>query len=237
MSSASCSRVAARTGLRYAQDGVSREARARGEVILAAGAIGSPQLLELSGVGAPDRLGTIGVSVVQALPGVGENLQDHLQLRAIFGVEGVRTLNVDSQSLFKRGMMGLDYAVRRRGPLTMAPSQLGVFAKSSPDYATANIEFHVQPLSLDRFGEPMHAYPGDNHQRLQPAPREPRIEPCGQRRSARRPRHPAELSVHAGRSAGRRRLDQADAPPRRRPRAFALWAAGTQAWRKLAIGR
>jgi choline dehydrogenase-like flavoprotein len=147
------------TGLRYAQDGVSREARARGEIVLAAGAIGSPQLLEVSGVGAPDRLGAIGVRVTHALPGVGENLQDHLQLRAIFGVTGVRTLNVDYQSLFRRGMMGLDYVARRRGPLTMAPSQLGLFAKSSPDYATANIEFHVQPLSLDRFGEPMHPYP------------------------------------------------------------------------------
>ena len=97
--------------------------------------------------------------VVHALPGVGENLQDHLQLRAIFGVTGARTLNVDYQSRVKRAMMGLDYGFRRRGPLTMAPSQLGLFARSSPDYATANIEFHVQPLSLDRFGEPMHAYP------------------------------------------------------------------------------
>jgi len=146
-------------GLRYAHDGQSREARARGEVILAAGAIGSPQLLELSGVGAPDRLSAIGASVVHALPGVGENLQDHLQLRVIFGVTGARTLNVDNRSPFKRAMMGLDYALRRRGPLTMAPSQLGLFAKSSPDYAAANIEFHVQPLSLDRFGEPMHPYP------------------------------------------------------------------------------
>ena len=97
--------------------------------------------------------------MVHALPGVGENLQDHLQLRAIFGVTGARTLNVEYQSLLRRGMMGLDYGLRRRGPLTMAPSQLGLFARSSPDYSTANIEFHVQPLSLDRFGEPMHAYP------------------------------------------------------------------------------
>ncbi|HSV01504.1 MAG TPA: GMC family oxidoreductase [Roseiarcus sp.] len=146
-------------GLRYSQNGAGREVQAKGEVILAAGAIGSPQLLEISGVGAPDRLGAIGAPVIHALPGVGENLQDHLQLRAIFAVTGVRTLNVDYQSPFKRAMMGLDYAVRRRGPLTMAPSQLGLFAKSSPDYATANIEFHVQPLSLDRFGEPMHPYP------------------------------------------------------------------------------
>jgi choline dehydrogenase len=146
-------------GLRFSQNSQSREVRARGEIILAAGAIGSPQLLELSGVGAPDRLNALGVAIVNALPGVGENLQDHLQLRAIFGVSGARTLNVDYQSLVRRAMMGLDYGLRRRGPLTMAPSQLGLFAKSSPDFATANVEFHVQPLSLDRFGEPMHPYP------------------------------------------------------------------------------
>ena len=126
---------------------------------MAAGAIGSPQLLELSGVGRPDLIKAIGAPVVHALPGVGENLQDHLQLRTIFAVEGARTLNVDNRSLLKRAMMGLDYALRRRGPMTMAPSQLGLFTRSSPDYATANIEFHVQPLSLDRFGEPLHAYP------------------------------------------------------------------------------
>ena len=96
---------------------------------------------------------------MRALPGVGENLQDHLQLRTIFSIEGARTLNVDFQSPFKRATMGLDYALRRRGPMTMAPSQLGMFARSSPDYATANVEFHVQPLSLDRFGEPLHKFP------------------------------------------------------------------------------
>jgi choline dehydrogenase-like flavoprotein len=147
------------TGLRYRQDGRSREARASGEIILAAGAIGSPHLLELSGVGRPELIKALGETVVHALPGVGENLQDHLQLRTIFAVEGARTLNVDYQSLFKRAMMGFDYALRRRGPLTMAPSQLGLFTRSSPEYATANIEFHVQPLSLDRFGEPLHAFP------------------------------------------------------------------------------
>ena len=147
------------TGLRFSRDGQSHEARARGEVILAAGAIGSPQLLELSGVGKPEILSGIGVPVVRALPGVGENLQDHLQLRTIFSIEGARTLNVDFQSPFKRATMGLDYALRRRGPMTMAPSQLGMFARSSPDYATANVEFHVQPLSLDRFGEPLHKFP------------------------------------------------------------------------------
>ncbi len=146
-------------GVRYRRDGASCEARACGEVLLTAGAIGSPHLLELSGVGDPAALARIGVSTFHALPGVGENLQDHLQLRTIFRIEGARTLNVDYQSYFKRALMGLDYALRRRGPMTMAPSQLGMFAKSSPEFATANVEFHVQPLSLERFGEPLHNFP------------------------------------------------------------------------------
>ncbi|HLH49659.1 MAG TPA: GMC family oxidoreductase N-terminal domain-containing protein [Roseiarcus sp.] len=147
------------TAVRYRRDGASVEARAEGEIILAAGAIGTPHLLELSGIGRPDILARIGSAVVHALPGVGENLQDHLQLRTIFKVSGARTLNMDYKSLVRRGLMGLDYAFRRRGPLTMAPSQLGIFAKTSPDYATANVEWHVQPLSLDRFGEPLHTFP------------------------------------------------------------------------------
>jgi choline dehydrogenase-like flavoprotein len=146
-------------GLAYVREGTRHEARVLGEVLLAAGAIGSPQLLEISGLGGPEALKAIGVPVRRALPGVGENLQDHLQLRAIFRIEGARTLNVDYQSYARRARMGLDYALFRRGPLTMAPSQLGLFAKSSPEYATANVEFHVQPLSLDRFGEPLHAFP------------------------------------------------------------------------------
>ncbi|RBP18297.1 choline dehydrogenase [Roseiarcus fermentans] len=145
-------------GLAYVRDGTPFEARARGEVLLAAGAIGSPRLLEISGLGRPGAVQAIGARLRRALPGVGENLQDHLQLRAIFRVAGARTLNVDYRSLWKRGAMGLDYALRRRGPLTMAPSQVGLFAKSSPDCATANVEFHVQPLSLDRFGEPLHPF-------------------------------------------------------------------------------
>jgi choline dehydrogenase-like flavoprotein len=95
---------------------------------------------------------------VRDLPGVGENLQDHLQLRLIYKVRNTRTLNIDYRSLIKRGWMGADYALRRRGPLTMAPSQFGIFAKSNPTFATANLEFHVQPLSLDKFGEPLHPF-------------------------------------------------------------------------------
>ena len=146
-------------GLRYAHQGRSVEARAGVEVILAAGSIGTPHLLELSGVGRPDVVARLGREVVHALPGVGENLQDHLQLRMIFRISGARTLNTDYRSLFRRAGMALDYAVRRRGPMTMAPSQLGLFAKTSPDFATANVEYHVQPLSLDRFGESLHEFP------------------------------------------------------------------------------
>jgi choline dehydrogenase len=145
--------------LRYGRDGASVEAWADGEIILAAGAIGTPHLLELSGIGGPDALRGIGQPVIAALPGVGENLQDHLQLRTVFKVTNARTLNADFQSYAKRAWMGAQYALVRRGPMTMAPSQLGLFAKSSPDYATANLEFHVQPLSLERFGEALHAFP------------------------------------------------------------------------------
>jgi choline dehydrogenase-like flavoprotein len=132
--------------------------RANGAVVVSAGAVGTPQLLELSGLGAGNRLQKLGIPVVHDLPGVGENLQDHLQLRLIFRVSGTRTLNVDYRSIAKRGWMGVDYALRRRGPLTMAPSQFGIFAKSSPAFATANLEFHVQPLSLDKFGDPLHPF-------------------------------------------------------------------------------
>jgi choline dehydrogenase len=145
--------------VRYKQGGASREARAEGEVILTAGAIGTPHILELSGIGRPDVLARIGVALVRAAPGVGENLQDHLQLRTIYKISGARTLNMDYQSLMRRGLMGLDFIFRRRGPMTMAPSQLGIFARTSSDYATANVEYHVQPLSLDRFGEPLHDFP------------------------------------------------------------------------------
>ena len=146
-------------GLAYRCGKARFEARARGEILLAAGAIGAPQLMEISGLGRPDVLKAIGVPVLHSLPGLGENLQDHLQLRTIFRIAGARTLNVDYRSYLRRALMGVDYVLRRRGPLTMAPSQLGMFAKSSPEYATANVEFHVQPLSLDRFGEPLHDFP------------------------------------------------------------------------------
>jgi len=147
------------SGVRWRQNGVTRSAKCRGEVILAAGAIGSPQLLMLSGVGPAAHLAEHGISVLLDKPGVGQNLQDHLQLRTIYKVSGVKTLNAMYASLFGRAQMGLDYALRRRGPMTMAPSQLGAFTKSDSTQDRANIQYHVQPLSLDRFGEPLHPFP------------------------------------------------------------------------------
>jgi choline dehydrogenase-like flavoprotein len=135
------------------------EARTAGEVILCAGSIGSTQVLHRSGIGPAEWLAPLGIAGVLDRQGVGRNLQDHLQQRAIYKVEGVRTLNETYYSLIRRGLMGLDYAVRRRGPLTMAPSQLGIFTRSDPHRERANIQFHVQPLSLDKFGDPLHRFP------------------------------------------------------------------------------
>ena len=147
------------TGIELVRDGEATFAEARIETILAAGAIGSPQLLQLSGVGASALLQSRGIAVAHELRGVGENLQDHLQLRTAFKVKNVVTLNQRANSLWGKAMMGLEYALFRTGPLTMAPSQLGGFARSSPEHATPNVEFHVQPLSLDKFGDPLHPFP------------------------------------------------------------------------------
>ena len=128
------------------------------EILLAAGSIGSPQLLQLSGVGARELLRTYDVPIVHELRGVGENLQDHLQIRSIFKVSNTVTLNRRARTWFGKVGMGLEYLAFRSGPLTMPPSQLGAFAKSDPGRNSANIEWHVQPLSLDRFGEPLHRF-------------------------------------------------------------------------------
>ncbi|MEO6782135.1 MAG: GMC family oxidoreductase N-terminal domain-containing protein [Bradyrhizobium sp.] len=146
-------------GVRFSQGGEAVEARARGEVILCAGSIGSIQVLHRSGIGPADWLTPLGIETVLDRQGVGRNLQDHLQQRAIYKVEGIRTLNETYYSLVRRGLMGLDYALRRRGPLTMAPSQLGIFTRSDRRRERANIQFHVQPLSLDKFGDPLHRFP------------------------------------------------------------------------------
>ena len=131
---------------------------ARHEILLAAGSIGSPQLLQLSGVGASKLLNEYELPIVRDLPGVGENLHDHLQIRSIFKVSNTVTLNRRARTWLGKLAMGLEYLAFRSGPLTMPPSQLGAFAKSDPGRKTANIEWHVQPLSLDRFGEPLHRF-------------------------------------------------------------------------------
>jgi choline dehydrogenase len=141
----------------FSDDFETRRVRARKEIILAAGAINSPQLLQLSGIGPAALLQEHGIAVLQDAPGVGANLQDHLQLRLIYKVSNTRTIN--DAGLFGRALMGLDYALRRRGPLTMAPSTFGMFTRSAPEHATPNVEFHIQPLSLDKFGDPLHPFP------------------------------------------------------------------------------
>src|SRR3984893_13327866 len=146
-------------GVLFARDGEIFAARAKGEVVLCAGSIGSTQVLHRSGIGPAEWLTPLGLETVLDSQGFGSNLQDHLQQRAIYKVAGVRTLNETYYSLLRRGLMGLDYAFRRRGPLTMAPSQLGIFTRSDPHRERANIQFHVQPLSLDKFGDPLHRFP------------------------------------------------------------------------------
>ena len=147
------------TGVVVRVNGETRQFAARRRVVLTAGAIATPKLLQLSGIGPAAMITQHGISPVLDLPGVGANLQDHLQLRPVYKVEGVRTLNMDYANLFKRAWMGVEFALFRRGPLTMAPSQLGVFARSSERFSTPNVQFHVQPLSLDKFGEPLHPFP------------------------------------------------------------------------------
>ena len=137
------------SGVEYERGGELFRASAADEVILAAGAVASPQLLQLSGIGPWAVLSPLGIPVLHELNGVGGNLQDHLQMRLGFKVRHTRTLNERSQSGFQKALMGVEYLVRRTGPLTMAPSQLGAFAPSDASRETPNLEFHVQPLSLD----------------------------------------------------------------------------------------
>jgi choline dehydrogenase len=148
------------SGLLLAAPGEQRTVRCDGEIILSAGAIGSPHLLQRSGIGPGALLQDAGIGVVHQSEGVGENLQDHLQLRLIYKVANTVTLNQRAGNLFGRAKIGIEYALNRSGPMSMAPSQLGIFAKSDPAFATANLQYHVQPLSLDKFGEPLHSFPG-----------------------------------------------------------------------------
>jgi choline dehydrogenase-like flavoprotein len=147
------------TGVMVKRKGLRFAIGARREVILSAGAIGSPQILQLSGVGPPERLQRLGIKVRHACEGVGENLQDHLQIRCAYKVHGIETLNERSQRLSHKIGMGLQYALKRSGPMSMAPSQLGTFAKSDPSRETPNLQYHVQPLTLAKFGEPLDPFP------------------------------------------------------------------------------
>jgi len=147
------------TGAEVVKGGQTLTVRAAREVVLSAGAIGSPQILQLSGIGPAQLLHQHGIAVQADLPGVGRNLQDHLQIRAVFKVQGVKTLNTLANSLWGKAMIGLEYALKRSGPMSMAPSQLGAFTRSSPAHEWPNVEYHVQPLSLDAFGEPLHPFP------------------------------------------------------------------------------
>ncbi len=178
-------------GVRYHQGGAYIEARAKSEVLLAAGAINSPKLLELSGIGRPDVLRNHGIAVRVSTEGVGENLQDHLQIRMVYRVTGAQTLNTLFHSPIGKVRMGLQYALRQSGPLSMAPSQFGMFTKSRASLETPDLEYHVQPLSTNRLGEPLHTFPaitisvcnlrpqsrGSVHIESAELSRQPRIQP------------------------------------------------------------
>ncbi|MFY9212324.1 MAG: GMC family oxidoreductase N-terminal domain-containing protein [Aestuariivita sp.] len=147
-------------GVEYDHVGNNRKtARARREVILCAGAIGSPQLLQLSGIGDPEHLRDLGIDVIRDCPAIGQNLQDHLQLRCAWRLTGAKTLNTLANSFWGKARIGLEYALTRSGPMSMSPSQLGAFARSSQDVDTPDLQYHVQPLSLDAFGQPLHDFP------------------------------------------------------------------------------
>jgi len=221
-------------GVVLRQDGQERMLRARAEVIVSTGAVATPALLERSGIGDGDRLRQLGIEVARHLPGVGENLQDHLQLRPIFKVANVPTLNMQYRSLLRRGLMGAEYALLRRGAMTMAPSQLGAFTRSAAQYETPNLQMHIQPLSLDKFGDSMHPFPAIT------------TSVCNLRPSSRgsiheRPRGPAgdraQLSGDGGGPPGRGRFD----PDRAADHAAAghgpLFAGGAAARPGAGVGR
>lgn len=146
-------------GVEFVGGGKSWFAESSQETILAAGAIGSPSILQHSGIGDGAQLQAAGIAPRHHLPGVGANLQDHLQIRSIFKVRGAKTLNTMASTWWGKAKIGLEYALRQTGPMTMAPSQLGAFTRSDPGQATANLEYHVQPLSLEKFGDPLHDFP------------------------------------------------------------------------------
>jgi choline dehydrogenase len=146
------------SGVELVRGGQKVRLKARQEVLLSAGSIGSPQLLQLSGIGPGALLRRLGINVLHDAPGVGANLQDHLQIRSVFKVQGVGTLNTLAHSWWGKAQIAIEYALRRSGPMSMAPSQLGAFTRSDPGQPHPNLEFHVQPLSLEAFGEPLHKF-------------------------------------------------------------------------------
>jgi choline dehydrogenase len=146
-------------GVQFTGGGRAFTATADSETVLCAGAIGSPQILQLSGIGPAALLAQHGIAPLVDAAGVGENLQDHLQLRMVYKIKGAKTLNTSSASWYGKMLIGLEYALRQSGPMSMAPSQLGAFARSDPDQTTPNLQYHVQPLSLEKFGDPLHAFP------------------------------------------------------------------------------
>ncbi len=206
------------TGVTYEKDGKQVTARAAREVILAAGSIGSPQIMQVSGIGAAAHLKNVGVTVLHDLPGVGENLQDHLQVRCAYKVSGVKTMNERYQSLFQRGKFAAEYALFRRGPMTMAPSQLGAFTRSDPSRETPNIQYPHAAADAAEIRRAARSVPGVHRQRLQSAPDQSR--PCPYRcpRCPHRAGDPAELSCHRGRSARGCGCDPCRSPHRRRCR-------------------
>ncbi|OSQ51738.1 GMC family oxidoreductase [Marivita geojedonensis] len=147
------------SGVQFRHNGSASRVSARREVILSSGAIGSPQILQLSGIGPADHLHSLGIDVLHDQPGVGSNLQDHLQIRCAYRVRNAKTLNTMANSLIGKARIGLEYLLTRSGPMSMAPSQLGAFAHSSADVATPDLEYHVQPVTLEAFGQPPHDFP------------------------------------------------------------------------------
>lgn len=147
------------SGLDLEVNGAPATVSASGEIALAAGAVGSPHILQLSGIGPGALLQAHGVGVIHEMPGVGQNLQDHLQLRCVYKVQDVETLNETASSLVGKARIGLQYLWNRRGPMSMAPSQVGAFARSDESFETPNLQYHVQPLSLEKFGDPLHDFP------------------------------------------------------------------------------
>lgn len=147
------------TGVEFVGGGQEWSATAQRETVLAAGAIGSPAILQLSGIGEASMLQQAGVAVQHVLPGVGHNLQDHLQLRSVYRIQGAKSLNTMAANWWGKARIGLEYLLRQTGPMSMAPSQLGAFARSDAGLLTPDLQYHVQPLSLDKFGDPLHDFP------------------------------------------------------------------------------